>query len=474
MSALADTKRHLAGAVEPWLTRPVVRLQPLVATVGTPNIDLAALAKQVEGVAVVLPPIAIRSAAHWTKTVLGLGKDVDAILPVSITSYPTEWWNSHPEPLVKRGLPFIFWPIIAYDEPDFWRWSATDMLKTVGVETHLVENTRAGLALLRALGMRRMLKGSKIVVFGGQNFPWNAHAAGRFVTESLGTIIVVRSIDDIRRRADNVSDAAVREYWAARKARYVERGVKPEELATAIRTTLAIREILRKERALGFGLNCFGDLIPKGGRDVPCLAQTLLREEGYIASCDGDFLAMMSMVLTSCFLDKPCMMSNMYPVKYVGALTDHFGGNPLSPGRRYPRAEWRNLARLGHCGFVGVVSPEMSPEGKVELKDWGGTWEIKRDGRGCGNAGRLAAGERITVIELKFDGKTLLVADGEVCETTEHKGMPHCERTALLRFRDLEGFVANISREHTVVVYGDHIPEFRILARTLGLTMKEF
>jgi hypothetical protein len=180
------------------------------------------------------------------------------------------------------------------------------------------------------------------------------------------------------------------------------------------------------------------------------------------------------MVLTSYFLDKPCMMSNMYPVKYVGALTDHFGGNPLSPARKYPREDWKNLARLGHCGFVGVVSPEMAPTGKVELSDWGGTWEIKRDGRGCGNGGRLAAGERITVIELKFDGKTLLVADGEVCETTEHKGMPHCERTALLRFRDLEAFVADISREHTVVVYGDHIPEFRVLANTLGLAMKEF
>lgn len=474
MSGLADTKRFLAGPVAEWLKRPVVRLQPLVATEGTPNIDLKALARQVEGVAVVLPPIAIRTAAHWRKTVLGLGKDIDAILPVSIASYPTEWWNSHPEPLVERGLPFVFWPIVACDEPDFWRWSATDMLTTVGVDVHLVENTRAGLALLRALGMRRMLRGSRIVVFGGQNFPWNAHAAGRFVTESLGTRIVVRPIEDIRRRAAGVSDAAVRATWAARKSRYVERGARPAELMEAVRAALAIRAILEKERALGFGANCFGDLIPKGGRDVPCLAQTLLREEGYIASCDGDFLAMMSMVLTSFFLDKPCMMSNMYPVKYVGALTDHFGGNPLSPGRAYPRAEWKNLARLGHCGFVGVVSPEMSPEGKVELKDWGGTWEIRRDGRGCGNAGRLAAGERITAVELKFDGKTLLVADGEVCETTEHKGMPHCERTALLRFRNLEGFVTNISREHTVVVYGGHIPEFRVLAKTLGLQMREF
>ena len=32
-----------------------------------------------------------------------------------------------------------------------------------------------------------------------------------------------------------------------------------------------------------------------------------------------------------------------------------------------------------------------------------------------------------------------------------------------------EGFVANISREHTVVVYGDHVEDFKLLACLLGL-----
>jgi hypothetical protein len=86
---------------------------------------------------------------------------------------------------------------------------------------------------------------------------------------------------------------------------------------------------------------------------------------------------MMSMVLTSFFLDLPCMMSNMYPVQYVGALKDHFG-DPLSPDiAKYPQNTWKNLARLGHCGFVGVVSPEMDPSGVAELHDWGGTYEIR-------------------------------------------------------------------------------------------------
>ena len=240
-----------------------------------------------------------------------LGPEVDALLPVSIAAYPTEIWNSHPQPLIERGLPLVFWSILQYDEPDFWRWSARDFLTALGVAVYLVRNNAHGLDLLRALAMKRFLADSRLVVFGQQNFPWNAHAAGHLVTQSLGTQIVVRPLQDIRTRYAAYSDADVDALWAERRGRYVEKSVRPDELRQALRTYLAIAEILKQERALGFGVNCFGDLITSGGRDVPCLAQSLLREDGYIASCDGDYLAMMSMVLTSFFLepsrpDAPC------------------------------------------------------------------------------------------------------------------------------------------------------------------------
>ncbi len=246
-----------------------------------------------------------------------------------------------------------------------------------------------------------------------------------------------------------------------------------EELDQAIRTYLAIRDILEEERALGFGVNCFGDLIIRGGRDTPCLAQLLLREEGYIASCDGDFIAMTGMILANFFLNKPAMMSNLYPVSYVGALTDHFG-EPLSPGEEYPRSEWRNFARLAHCGYVGVVSPEMTPSGKTYLRSWGGTYEIKRDGRGCGVDGDLAGGEPITVISLASDMKRLMIAQARVAETTRHPHLPHCEASGLLEFRDLAGFEEAVSRDHVVVIYGDHQRDFEILAGVLGLEAKIF
>jgi hypothetical protein len=73
------------------------------------------------------------------------------------------------------------------------------------------------------------------------------------------------------------------------------------------------------------------------------------------------------------------------------------------------------------------------------------------------------------MIQLKFDGATLIVTEGEVCETTRHKGMPHCESTVLLRFDKLEQFVENISREHSVIVYGKHAADYEVLGRVLGL-----
>jgi hypothetical protein len=464
----AMEKRFLREPVAAGLGRPEAVLQPILAKEGRPGVDLERLAREIRGIGRVLPAIAVRSPAHWAEVVRGLGPEVDAIVPVSVPAYPTEVWNSHPQPLVERGIPVLFWPLMAFDEPDFWRWSARDMLTALGAKVLLARSMAEGRALLRAWGTRRFLARSRMVVFGEQNFPWNASAAGHLLTRGLGTGIDVLPLAAFRERLGAWSAEEVRAEWEERRPRYEVRDVRPAELDTALRVWLSIRSILEERGAFAFGVNCYGDLITGGGRDVPCLAQSLLREDGYVASCDGDFLAMASMALASVFLDLPCMMSNLYPVSYEGALRDHFG-DPLTPDEsRHPRASWRNLARLAHCAFVGVVPPEMTPGGRAALRDFGGTYEIPRDGRGCGVDADLRADTPATAIELKFDGRTLVLARCRVLETTRH-GLPHCETSALLEFQDLSRFVEHISREHAAIAYGDHVADLRVLAGELGL-----
>ncbi len=474
MKKFDEIQRFLVDDRASHLQFGPARIQPIQAKPGKPSVDVSRLGGILRGVAVLNETIAIQSPEHWQTTIRTLDNSIDAILPISIPAYPTEVWNSHPHVLVERGLPVIFWSLLDYEEPDFWRWAARDMLTTLGVDVHLVRNSNEGIALVKALALRRFLSGRRMVVIGEQNFPWNANAVGDRVTRQLGTEVTVRSLEDMRSRYTKFTAADIQHVRATRLPhRYEEGGVHPEALDQAIRTYLAIRDLLEEEQALGFGVNCFGDLIIRGGRDVPCLAQLLLREEGYIASCDGDFIAMTGMILANFFLNKPAMMSNLYPVSYVGALTDHFG-EPLSPGEEYPRADWHNFARLAHCGYVGVVSPEMTPSGKTTLRSWGGTYEIKRDGSGCGVDGDLAGGEPITVISLASDMRRLMIASARVAETTRHPHLPHCESSGLLEFRDLRGFEEAVSRDHVVVIYGDHQRDFEILAGVLGLEAKIF
>ena len=318
---------------------------------------------------------------------------MDAIFPVSVPAYPTEIWNSHPEPLVRRGIPVVFWPLMEYDEPDFWRWSARDMLSSLGRQgppgalhggrqgAPAAFGTRRFLAELADGGLRRaeLPLERRLRRAPGHREPRHAH-------RRASPLRIPRPLRQVQRRG------SVARCGRSARGATSRRTCRPAELDKALRIYLSIGSILEERKAFGFGVNCYGDLIINGGRDVPCLAQALLREDGYIASCDGDFLAMESMALASVFLDEPCMMSNMYPVSYVGALRDHFG-DALSPDETlYPRARWKNLARLGHCAFVGVVPPEMTPGGSAALRDFGGTWEIKRDGRGCGMDARHARG----------------------------------------------------------------------------------
>ncbi|MBD3376207.1 hypothetical protein GF406_14315 [candidate division KSB1 bacterium] len=471
---MPETQRVLLSQPLPELKRPLARLQPVLAKKGTPSINIDQVRKALHGIAILEPTLVVESPWHWQEAILSLDEHIDAILPFSVPAYPTEVWNSHPQPLVERQLPVIFWPLLPYDEPDFWRWSARDFLQALGVTVYIAEDTDHALKLVKAYAVKRFLRHSRMVVFGEQNFPWNAHAAGHLVEENLGTRIMVRSITDIRSRYDSISDEQVAAVWQERQERYSVKSVRSRELDQAIRVYLAIKRVLQEEKAAAFGVNCFGDLIIKGGRDVPCLAQLMLREDGYVTACDGDFAAMMSMMLITHMLDKPCMMSNMYPVSYIGALKDHFG-DPLAPDESvYPRDRWPNLARLAHCGFVGIVSPEMTPQNKATLTDWGGTYEIKRDGSGCGVDSDMIANEPVTVVELCFDAHTLLLAQAKICETTRHESMPHCESSVLMEFRDLPDFVRNISREHTAIVYGDHIQELEVLGNVLGLNVKIF
>lgn len=68
----------------------------------------------------------------------------------------------------------------------------------------------------------------------------------------------------------------------------------------------------------------------------------------------------------------------------------------------------------------------------------------------------------------------MMVTYGRVVSSARHSGMPHCESSLLLELSNLPDFFENVSRDHVIVSYGDHVREFAILAQVLGLEFSAY
>ncbi|AMQ19114.1 hypothetical protein [Thermococcus peptonophilus] len=82
-----------------------------------------------------------------------------------------------------------------------------------------------------------------------------------------------------------------------------------ESLAKAGRVYFAIKRILEDYHLEGFTIGCF-DLIGKIGT-TPCLALAMFNAQGIPAACEGELNALIGMVITRKFFDKPAFMGNL-------------------------------------------------------------------------------------------------------------------------------------------------------------------
>ena len=109
------SKHYLVTTPPNYLQCPKAQLQPIVAKEGDIMTDLDKLEEVLGADGTLRPLITVKSPEHWADAVKNLDEEVDAILPFSVPALPTEVWNSHPQPLVEKQLPVIFWPLLDFN-----------------------------------------------------------------------------------------------------------------------------------------------------------------------------------------------------------------------------------------------------------------------------------------------------------------------------------------------------------------------
>ena len=250
-------------------------------------------------------------------------------------------------------------------------------LRRRGVASTLVLYSQGSSELgkaLRALRAYVLLRGGTIVLIGDPS-PWLVYSSRGLeaATELLGLRPLRIGVEELVERLRSADQGEVRRALERlRGAEVVDEASGYLEKAAAL--YVALRSILDELGGRVFTIRCF-DLLKHGV--TACLALSMLNDEGYVAGCEGDVPAAVTMALLARISGSPAFMGNVawvdgrrvflahctVPTRIVGGyrLRTHFESGIGVGVEGYPRrGEEVTIARLDPLrrvlrAAVGVV-----------------------------------------------------------------------------------------------------------------------
>lgn len=353
--------------------------------------------------------------------------DADAVLVIDLTSglYPLMSELQKVEtPMLLFARPYSGW---AYS--DFAAWRAA------GKRVELTSSSDFGdldyyMPLFRSI---RHLRKSKVLIVdpGGQS------EQARAFTRRFGTDIQALPYSELKAAFDAADSAAAR-----REAESFTRGalkvVEPSrsEIEDSLRFYLAVRSLMRREKANAMTIDCLGGFRRGELPAYPCVAWSKLNDEGLYGVCEADLLSTMTQLLVTSFCGKPGFVSD--PVFDVS----------------------RNEVIHAHCvaatcldGIGGAASPYIIRS-------------HMEDNKGVSMQVLVPASGKVTVA--KFAGpEKMLVSTAEACGNVEERR--GCRTKLRTRVTDARKLLENYSAGlHRVIFYGDYVDRIARLGRLLG------
>jgi len=218
--------------------------------------------------------------------------------------------------------------------------------------------------------------------------------------------------------------------------------IDKEDLASDVNFYLAIRHLMEKYECNAVTVPCFelcATQLPAKWKCVPCLTHTLLKDEGYPSSCEGDLNVLLGMAVLMFASNKSSFMGNPAVSKDIVQLTHSV------PGLR----------------MNGFDKPDLPYElGSFTAAGWGTKVQID-----------LAANAEKEVTLARFNplATKILVAKGRTVGCRFHEN--GCSPTVDIEVDDARGLIHKQVDfgHHLAMVYGDYTSEVQQVAELLGL-----
>jgi len=223
--------------------------------------------------------------------------------------------------------------------------------------------------------------------------------------------------------------------------------IRKENIQNDINFYLTAKSVMNKYNCNAFIIRCFelcGSHIAADRKITPCLANILLRDEGYPSACEGDLNALFTTMIAMYVSRKPVYMGNtIYDAE-------------------------ANILRITHDAATlkmkGLEQPDLPYEIQPFTHETAGAFgtTVRYDFS-------LDKGQAVTVLRANPVRRLMMLAKGEIIEGTGFRETG-CSLGVNIEIPDVKEFYhkgADIG-SHLVVVYGDYTKEIRKLGEIMN------
>jgi len=357
---------------------------------------------------------------------------------------------------------------------EMWDWEIVTFLRNLGLTVFSPYNVELARCIFRAIVCKQeMHRGVRFLMFQDspgegmqanifKRFYWWEDACTKRMEEAFGLNIIYRSYSELSDRAKAIDDDTA-------KAASADWNIPMEDLPEAdylraVKVYLAVKETIAEVGSVeGVGANCLNESFLS--ETTPCLAWNMLYERDKILwACEGDTLTLISKYIFYSILQKPMMMTNIYPFLVgMAALKhekiDHFPDIPNSD----------NHALGVHCGYFGLAPQSFCTSWTLRPR----VLEIVGENAIMVDC-RMAEGP-VTLAKLHADMKNLTLIECEIADYVQYPGSD-CRNGALLHYKnDNDHAVMDaLSSHHAILIQGDQIPILTQTARVFGFEVQTF
>ena len=376
-----------------------------------------------------------------------------------------------------QALKKITLPVIVltseFGTVEMWDWEIVAFLRDAGLTVFSPYNVELARCIFRAIACKKQMQdGIRFLMFQDdpgegmqasifKRFYWWEDECTKNLEKAFGIKIIYKSYKQLNERARAISDDAAK---AASAGWDVPTENVPEaDYLKAVKIYVAVKEVIEELGGVeGVGANCLNESFHSD--TTPCLAWNMLYEkDNLLWVCEGDTLTLISKYIFYSILQKPIMMTNIYPFLLGMAALKH---EKIDSFPNVPNGD--NHALGVHCGYFGLAPQSFCSHWTLRPK----VLEIVNDNALMVDC-RMAVGP-ITMAKLHSDMKQVTLIECEIVDYAQYPGSD-CRNGALIHYKNDNGhaIMDALSSHHALLIQGDHIPELLRSLKVFGFKVNQ-